>query len=140
MATCFDSIESSSGLLKNRYNVSKFVARSGIPNAFGIPKQIPCTKTDITFWDPKRVWDPITDPMYQDLYCILGSQTRLGSQNRSNVSRFILHSGIPNAFGTPKQSQCIKIYIAFWDPKRVWDPTMHYKSWYIGSVLQKAWW
>ena len=38
MATCFDSIESSSGLLKNRYNVSKFVARSGIPNAFGIPE------------------------------------------------------------------------------------------------------
>jgi len=21
-----------------------------------------------------------------------------------------------------------------------WDPRMHYKCWYIGSVLQKAWW
>ena len=41
MATCFDSIESSSGFLKNRFNVSKFVAHSGIPNMFGIPE---CTK------------------------------------------------------------------------------------------------
>jgi hypothetical protein len=23
---------------------------------------------------------------------------------------------------------------------RFWDPRMHYKCWYIGSVLQKAWW
>jgi hypothetical protein len=22
----------------------------------------------------------------------------------------------------------------------IWDPRMHYKYWYIGSVLQKAWW
>jgi hypothetical protein len=38
MAICFDSIESSSDLLKNRSNVSKFVVHSGIPNMFGIPK------------------------------------------------------------------------------------------------------
>ena len=25
------------------------------------------------------------------------------------------------------QIQCIKIYSAFWDPKRVWDPRMRYK-------------
>jgi len=37
MATCFDSIDSSSGLPKNRCNVSKFYS---------------------AFWDPKRVWDP----------------------------------------------------------------------------------
>jgi hypothetical protein len=23
---------------------------------------------------------------------------------------------------------------------RIWDPRMHYKCWYTGSVLQKAWW
>ena len=34
MATCFDSIESSSGLAKYRSNVSKFVVHSGIPNAY----------------------------------------------------------------------------------------------------------
>ena len=34
MATCFDSIESSSGLPKNRSNVSKFIVHSGIPNAY----------------------------------------------------------------------------------------------------------
>jgi len=41
-----------------------------------------------------------------------------------------------------EQIQCIKIYSAFWDPKRlsIWDPNMHYKFWYIGSVLWKAWW
>jgi len=33
MATCFDSIESSSGLPKNRSNVSKFIVHVGIPNA-----------------------------------------------------------------------------------------------------------
>jgi len=33
MATCFDCIESSSGLLKNRSNVSTFVMHSGIPKA-----------------------------------------------------------------------------------------------------------
>jgi len=38
MATCFDSIESSSGLLKNRSDVSKFIVHSGIPNVFGIPE------------------------------------------------------------------------------------------------------
>ena len=37
-ATCFDSTKSSSGLLKNRSNVSKFVVHSGIPKAFGIPE------------------------------------------------------------------------------------------------------
>jgi len=31
MATCFDCIESSSGLPKNRSNVSKFIVHSGIP-------------------------------------------------------------------------------------------------------------
>jgi len=25
-----------------------------------------------------------------------------------------------------EQIRCIKIYSAFWDPKRVWDPRMHY--------------
>jgi len=39
MATCFDSIESLSGLLKNRSTVSNFVVHSGIPNAFGIPER-----------------------------------------------------------------------------------------------------
>jgi len=42
-----------------------------------------------------------------------------------------------------EQIQCIKIYSAFCgDPKglRVWDPRMHYKFRYIGSVLWKAWW
>jgi len=34
MATCFDFIESSSGLPKNRSNVWKFVVHSGIPNAY----------------------------------------------------------------------------------------------------------
>jgi hypothetical protein len=33
LATCFDSIESSSDLPKNRSNVSKFIEHSGIPNA-----------------------------------------------------------------------------------------------------------
>jgi len=42
------------------------------------------------------------------------------AKNRSNVSKFTVHSGIPNA--------C------------VWDPRMHYKFWYIGSVSWKAWW
>ena len=23
---------------------------------------------------------------------------------------------------------------------KMWDPRMHYKCWYIGSVLQEAWW
>jgi hypothetical protein len=32
MATCFDSVESSSGLPKNRSNVSKFIVHSGISN------------------------------------------------------------------------------------------------------------
>ena len=32
-ATCFNSIESSSGLLKNRSNVSTFIVHSGIPKA-----------------------------------------------------------------------------------------------------------
>jgi len=42
MATCFDSIESSSGLPKNGSSVSKFIMHSGIPNAyaFGIPECI----------------------------------------------------------------------------------------------------
>jgi len=31
MATCFDSIESSSSFPKNRSNVSKFIVHSGIP-------------------------------------------------------------------------------------------------------------
>ena len=34
MATCFDCIESSSGLPKNRLNVLKFIVYSGIPNAY----------------------------------------------------------------------------------------------------------
>ena len=40
MATCFDSIESSSGLPKKGSNVSTFIVHSGIPNAnaFGIPE------------------------------------------------------------------------------------------------------
>jgi len=38
MATCMDSTESSSGLPKNRSNVSKFIVHSGIPKAFGIPE------------------------------------------------------------------------------------------------------
>jgi hypothetical protein len=40
MATCFDSIESTSNLPKNRSNVSKFIVHSAIPNpeAFGIPE------------------------------------------------------------------------------------------------------
>jgi len=36
MATCFDCIESLSGLPKNRYNVSTFIVHSGIPNAYNI--------------------------------------------------------------------------------------------------------
>jgi len=23
---------------------------------------------------------------------------------------------------------------------RIWDPRMHYKYWYLGSVLWKTWW
>jgi hypothetical protein len=38
MATCFDTVQSSSGLPKNRYNVSKFIVHSGISNTFGIPE------------------------------------------------------------------------------------------------------
>jgi hypothetical protein len=35
MATCFDSTDSSSsGLLKNRSNVSKFIVHSGIPSVW----------------------------------------------------------------------------------------------------------
>jgi len=34
MATCFDCIESSLGLPKDRSNVSQFIVHSGIPNAF----------------------------------------------------------------------------------------------------------
>jgi hypothetical protein len=34
IATCFDSVESSSGLPENRSNVSKFIVPSGIPNAY----------------------------------------------------------------------------------------------------------
>ena len=33
-ATCFDSIESSSGLQENRSNVSTFIVHSGIPKAY----------------------------------------------------------------------------------------------------------
>jgi len=32
--TCFDSIESSSGLLENRSNVSKYIVHSGIPKPY----------------------------------------------------------------------------------------------------------
>jgi hypothetical protein len=42
------------------------------------------------------------------------------AKNRSIVSKFIVHSGIQNA--------C------------VWDSRMHYKFWYIVSLLWKAWW
>jgi hypothetical protein len=34
IATCFDPIESSSGLPKNRCNVSKFIVYSGIRNTY----------------------------------------------------------------------------------------------------------
>ena len=34
MATCFDCIESSSGLPKKRSNVSKFVVHSAFPNVY----------------------------------------------------------------------------------------------------------
>ena len=34
MVTCFDSIESSSGLPENRSNVSKFIVHFGIPDAY----------------------------------------------------------------------------------------------------------
>jgi len=34
MATCFDCIELSSGLTKNRSNVSKSTVHSGIPNPY----------------------------------------------------------------------------------------------------------
>jgi hypothetical protein len=33
-ATCFNSIDSSSDLLKNRSNVSTFIMHSGIPKAY----------------------------------------------------------------------------------------------------------
>jgi hypothetical protein len=33
-ATCFDSTESSSGLLENRSNISTFIVHSGIPKAY----------------------------------------------------------------------------------------------------------
>jgi hypothetical protein len=48
-------------------------------------------------------------------------------ENRSNVSTFIVHSGIPKAYNR-RYSQYN------------WDPRMHYESCYIGSVLLKAWW
>ena len=49
-----------------------------------------------------------------------------------------------------EQIQFINIYSAFWDTctfiltatpiVSFWDPRMHYKCWYIGYLLQKAWW
>jgi hypothetical protein len=36
MATCFDCIESLSGLPKNRYNISTFIVHFGIPNSYNI--------------------------------------------------------------------------------------------------------
>jgi len=38
-ATCFNCIESSSGLLENRSNVSTFIVHSGVPKAYNILKQ-----------------------------------------------------------------------------------------------------
>jgi len=35
-ATCFNSIESSSGLLEKRSNVSTFIVHSGIPKAYNM--------------------------------------------------------------------------------------------------------
>ena len=112
----------------------------GIPNAFGIPECNINLGTLDLFWDPTRVWNPRMQ--YKSWYTgsVLGSQTRLGSLNAISIVIHWICFGIPKAFGIPEQIQCIKIYSALWDPKRVWDSRMHYKSWYIGSVLQKAWW
>jgi len=75
IATCFDCIDSSSGLPKNRSNVSKFVVHSGIPQY--IPKA--------------KCFDSIE------------SSPGL-PKNKSNVSKFLVHSGIPNAFGIPEST------------------------------------
>jgi len=67
---------------------------------------------------------------------------------QSNTTVFLTKCSYGNMFRlywviirpSKEQIQCINIYSAFWDPKRVWDPRMHYKYWNIGSVLWKAWW
>jgi hypothetical protein len=68
-------------------------------------------------------------------------------ENRSNVSTFIVHSGNPKVYNrwysqyksTRASDMCIFILtlspiVSFLVSR------MHYKCWYIGSVLQKAWW
>jgi len=54
MATCFDSIESSSGFPKNRSNVSKFIVHSGIPNAYSVrdPRMhLQCWYNESVLWN-----------------------------------------------------------------------------------------
>jgi len=82
-ATCFNSTESSSGLLENRSNVSTFIVHSGNPKAY-------------------NRW-----------------YSQYKSTRASDTSTFIL---------------TVPPILSFWVSR------MHYKCWYIGSVLQKAWW
>jgi len=68
-------------------------------------------------------------------------------ENRYSVSTFTVLSGIPKAYSmwcsqyksTRVRDTCtflltVPTVVNFWDPR------MHYKCWYIVSILQKAWW
>jgi len=64
MATCFDSTESSSGLLKNISDVSKFIVHSGIPNAYNMHYSyynstvVTTAMRIVSIWDPRMHYKP----------------------------------------------------------------------------------
>jgi hypothetical protein len=69
---------------------------------------------------------------YLDTGYTFQSNTTIYYTNHSYGNMFRLYWVIITP--SKEQIQRIKIYSAFWDPK------MHYKFWYNGSVLWKAWW
>jgi hypothetical protein len=88
LATCFYCIKSSSGLLKNKSNVSKCIVHSWISNAFGIPE----FQSNTTYY------------------------TKYSFGNMFRLYWIIIRP-------SKKQIQFIKIYSAFWNPKRsLWFP------------------
>jgi hypothetical protein len=124
-------------LLENRSTVSIFIVHSGIPKAYNrwyrqyINTCVRCR------WFSHYISTCVK------VMCLL--------VNRSTVSIFLLHSGIPKGYNrlyiqyisTSVRGMCLwHLYLYLTVPSilSLWDPRMHYKYWYIWSVLQKAWW
>jgi hypothetical protein len=111
MATCFDSVESSSGLPKNRSNVSKFIVHYGTKTRLG-SQNFSQTQQFITQNILMATcFDPIESSW--DLPKI-----------RSNVSKFLVHSGISNAFGIPEFQ---------------WNTTIYYTKYSYGNMFRLYW-